>query len=195
MSRALLGRLGVEPAVAARPQAAPKPTMAGTFSRPARRARSWSPPTSSGRSRSPRRTSSAPTPGGPAELVGADRQQVGAEVAEVDRHVPGGLGGVDVHEHAPLAARRPRPRRPAAACRPRGCPTARARARCPAGSRRAPRRGRPARGRRRRRRVTSPWRAAACAHRRVLDRGHDLVRAPAGRAPARRRRSPRWPRW
>ena len=47
------------------PAAAPQPTMAGTFSNPARRARSWSPPTSSGGKRSPRRTSSAPTPGGP----------------------------------------------------------------------------------------------------------------------------------
>ena len=47
------------------PAAAPHPTMAGTFSNPARRARSWSPPTSRASRRRPRRTSRAPTPGGP----------------------------------------------------------------------------------------------------------------------------------
>ena len=46
-----------------------------------------------------------------AELVGADRQQVGAEVVEVDGHVAGRLGGVDVHEHVAFAAALRRPRR------------------------------------------------------------------------------------
>jgi hypothetical protein len=36
--------------------------------------------------------------------VGADREKVGAEGAEVDGHVARGLGGVDVHEHAALTA-------------------------------------------------------------------------------------------
>ena len=45
-------------------------------------------------------------PAGPAELVGRHRQQVGAELVERDRDVARGRGGVDVHEHAALAARR-----------------------------------------------------------------------------------------
>ena len=95
-------------------------------------------------------------PGGAAELVGADRQQVGPEGAEVDRHPPDGLGGVDVDEHAPLAAAGRPPRRPAGRCRPRGCPTGRGRARCRAGSRRAARRGRPGRPPSTRRPSTAP---------------------------------------
>ena len=59
---------------------------------------------SSGRSRSPRRTSSAPTPCGPPSLWALTDMQVGAELVEVDRHVAGGLGGVDVDQHAPLPA-------------------------------------------------------------------------------------------
>ena len=50
--------------------------------------------------RRPRRTSNAPAPLRPAELVGADRHEVGAQLVEGDRHVAGGGGGVDVHEHA-----------------------------------------------------------------------------------------------
>ncbi len=72
--------------------AAPHPTMAGTFSKPARRARSWSPPTSRGRSRRPRAHEQRADAGRPAHLVGAHRQQVGAEVVEVDRHVAGRPG-------------------------------------------------------------------------------------------------------
>ena len=45
--------------------AAPKPTIAGTFSMPARRARSCAPPTTNGGMRSPRRMSKAPAPFGP----------------------------------------------------------------------------------------------------------------------------------
>ena len=97
---------------------------------PARRARSWSPPTSSGRSRRPRRTSSAPTPGGPPSLWARHRQQVGAEVVEGDR-ARGRRPGRRRRARARRArGTRRRPRRPAGACRPRGCPTARARARC-----------------------------------------------------------------
>ena len=49
-------------------QAAPRPTSWATGSRPARRARSWSPPTRSGGRRRPRRTSRAPVPAGPPSL-------------------------------------------------------------------------------------------------------------------------------
>ena len=56
------------PARPARPAAAPNPTAPGTFSSPARRARSWSPPTRNGSMRRPRRTISAPMPGGPPSL-------------------------------------------------------------------------------------------------------------------------------
>ena len=60
-------------------QAAPKPTMAGTFSMPARRARSWSPPTQQRvEAQAPAHEQRADARR-PAELVGADRQQVGAE--------------------------------------------------------------------------------------------------------------------
>ena len=43
--------------------------------------------------------------GGPTELVGGHGQQIGAELVEGDGIVPGAGGGVDVHEHPPLAAR------------------------------------------------------------------------------------------
>ena len=42
----------------------------------------------------------------PAHLVSADAHQVGAERSEVDGKVPGGLRGVDVDQHAALAALR-----------------------------------------------------------------------------------------
>ena len=48
--------------------AAPKPTIAGTFSMPPRRARSCAPPTTNGGKRTPRRTSSAAAPFGPPNL-------------------------------------------------------------------------------------------------------------------------------
>ena len=41
-----------------------------------------------------------------AELVAADREEVGAELVERDGHVAGGLRGVDMDEHAPVAAGR-----------------------------------------------------------------------------------------
>ena len=94
----------VEVIGAASSAAAPQPTMAGTFSNPARRARSWSPPTSSGSRRSPRRTSSAPTPGGPPILCALTLRRSAPSGPEVDRHVAGGLRGVDVDEHAPRTA-------------------------------------------------------------------------------------------
>ena len=81
------------------PAAAPKPTMPGTFSIPARRARSCSPPTSSGSMRRPRRTTRAPAPGRAAELVGADRDQVGVEPGQVEVDVAAGRGGVHVDRH------------------------------------------------------------------------------------------------
>ena len=55
--------------------AAPKPTHAGTFSRPPRRARSCAPPTMNGGTRSPRRTSSAPAPAGPPNLCAVTEQR------------------------------------------------------------------------------------------------------------------------
>ena len=106
-----------------------------TFSNPARRARSWSPPTSSGGSRSPRRTSSAPMPGGPPILW----------ALTLSRSAPRSRRRRPARARRPARRRRgrahlgrgtrPRPRRPAAPCRPRGCPTAGGRARCRGGSR------------------------------------------------------------
>ena len=124
-----------------------------------------------------------------AELVAADRQQVGAELVEVDRHVAGGLRR---RRRAPARPRSRHARHDLGhrldACRPRGCPTARGPARCRAAiGGRAPRRRRPGRGAstpdhgdRRRAPASSP----RLAHRRVLDRGqHDLVRGPRSAAP------------
>ena len=83
-----------------RPRAAPKPTMAGTFSMPPRRARSWSPPTSSGSSRRPRRTSRAPTPLGPPSLCALTDIRSAPRSSKSIGTWPAGGGGVDVHEHA-----------------------------------------------------------------------------------------------
>ena len=175
--------------------AAPKPTMAGTFSMPARRARSCSPPTSSGRSRSPRRTSSAPARRAGRPSCGRYRQQVGAQPVEVDRHVAGGGGRVDVHQHAQLTAPRPPPRPPAGRCPPRGWPTGRARAR----SRRTDGGGHlvgvdPARAGRRpprsRRERADASRTAECS-----TAGTTTCDAPLSARPTPRRRWPRWPRW
>ena len=104
----LLGRLAARAGRRrrARAAAAPKPAMAGRFSMPARRARSWSPPRSSGSMPQAPPDQQRADARRAAELVGADRQQVGPEGPEVDRHPAGGLGRVDVHEHAPLAAGR-----------------------------------------------------------------------------------------
>ena len=88
--------------------AAPKPTHAGTFSMPPRRARSCAPPTSSGGTRSPRRTSSAPAPFGPPNLCAVTEHRSAPSAREVDRHVARRRARVDVHEHAALARRRAR---------------------------------------------------------------------------------------
>ena len=66
----------------------------------------------------------------PAELVGADRQQVGAERPEVDRARARPPGRRRRAPARPARGSRPPPRRPAGPCPPRGCPTARAPARC-----------------------------------------------------------------
>ena len=152
-------------------------------------ARSWSPPTSSGGRRSPRRTSRAPDAGRAAELVGAHRHQVGAELVEVDGHVPGGLGGVDVDEHAGARGTARRPRRPAGGCRPRGCPTGSAPARARAAMRGArPRRGRSDPAPSTATVTTGPARADAVPHARVLDRrAHTMAPGPARRRPTPRR--------
>ena len=66
---------------------------------------------------------------GPAHLVGGDRHEVGTERVEIDGDVARGHARVDVHEHAPLAAPRWRPRPRAGASRPRGWRAARSPAR------------------------------------------------------------------
>jgi hypothetical protein len=45
------------------------------------------------------------SPGWPAELVARDGHEVGAELGELDRKPSGGLGRVDVHQHAAFPAR------------------------------------------------------------------------------------------
>ena len=75
-----------------------------------------------------------PGPGGPAELVGAHRDQVGVEAGQVEVDVAAGGGGVHVDRHPGRTAERPPPRPPAGPCPPRGWPTGSARA--PAGARR-----------------------------------------------------------
>ena len=83
---------------------APKPTMAGTASMPARRGPFLV------AADEQRRHAEAPAddegahPGGPAELVGGDRDEVGAERREVDRHLAGGGAGVDVDGDAAVPA-------------------------------------------------------------------------------------------
>ena len=104
---------------------------------PARRARSWSPPRSSGSRRRPRRTSSAPVPGGPPSLWPLTDSRSAPSAPKSIGHAADGLGGVDVDEHAPLAAGGHHLGDRLDGARPRGCPTARGRARCRAGSRRA----------------------------------------------------------
>ena len=174
------------PSTSTAPAAAPNPTMAGTFSSPARRARSWSPPTSSGRSRRPAPHEQRAGAGRTAELV---RRSPTAGRRRGRRRRsgtwPAACGGVDVDEHAPRRGTRRRPRRPAARVPTSWLPHCT----CTSGGvgrapRRAPRRGR--RGRRGRRRRRSPRRArsAAAPHGGVLDRGQHLVPAPLGGPPA-----------
>ena len=52
----------------------------------------------------PWRTYSAPTPFGPLELVGAERDEVGAERLDVEVDVRRGLDGVDVEAGRPCAS-------------------------------------------------------------------------------------------
>ena len=110
----------------ARRHAAPKPTIAGTSSIPPRRARSCAPPTTNGGNAQPAPHEQRGGALRATELVAGDRAQVGAERREVDRDVPGRRAGVDVDDHvARRRAPRRSPRRPAAACRPRGWRAAR----------------------------------------------------------------------
>ena len=87
----------------------PPPRPAAADDRPAARL--------AGRNRTPARTASSPTPGGPPHLcalaVSTD-QPVGYG------HPADRLGGVDQQRHAGRGARLRRPPRPAAPCRPRG---------------------------------------------------------------------------
>ena len=82
------------------------------------------------RARRPRRTSSAPVPAGPPSLWPlTDR---GRRPARRGRGAPGRRPGRRRRARArPARGTRPRPRPPAGRCRPRGCPTGRAPARCP----------------------------------------------------------------
>ncbi len=85
--------------------AAPNAIAAATFSSPARRARSWSPPSdervepqaASHEQRADARWT--------AELGGVHRHQVDTRLVERDRHVPSGRGGIDVEQHTALSAR------------------------------------------------------------------------------------------
>ena len=173
------------PSLSSSAAAAPNPTSAGhvLHARPAGPLLIAA--DSSGRSRRPRRTSSAPVPGGAAELVAADRQQVGAELVEGDRHVAGGLRGVDVDEHAPVAAGRHdlghRLDRADLVVAPLHVDQRGVRAdRVEHLVRRRPdRAGRPPTT------VTSPARAAASRTAGVLDRRHHLMAAALGGAPHR----------
>ena len=173
--------------------AAPKPTHAGTFSMPAApRPLLRAADERAARTRSPRRTSSAPAPFGPPSLCAVTEQRSAPSAREVDRDVARGRARVDVHERRRARAR-------AAHTSAAGCsvPTSwfasctRHERRVGAHARRSPRRRRSARVGRRRRR--SPRRRSACdrvAHARVLDRGRHDVAGPCDRA-ARARPTPR----
>ena len=138
-----------------------------------------------GGSRRPRRTSRAPDAGRPAELVGAHRQQVGAQVA----------GSRSARARRPGRRRRGRARpRSRQAGHDLGDRLERADLvvaplhvdeRGVGPDRRAEhgRRGRPDPAASTATMVTSPWRAAARRHRGVLDRGDDLVARPRSAAP------------
>ena len=186
-SAALLGSLGLHRAPARRRlarerQAAPSPARAGTFSSPARRARSWSPPTSRGGSRRPWRTSRAPTPGGPPNLwaLTDSRSAPRSRKATGTRPTPWA---------ASTWVSTPRSRQAATASAtagpvpPRGCPTGGAPGPCRRARRRAGRRPPPARAVDRHDGHLAVA-GGGQAHGRVLDGGHHLVAAAAGRAPA-----------
>ena len=91
------------PGVARASAAAPKPMAATTFSMPARRARSWSPPTRTARAQ-PAADDQGPDAGRSAQLVGGHRHQIGAEPVEIDGQVPGGHDRVDMDRQAGGAA-------------------------------------------------------------------------------------------
>ena len=97
-----------------RAHAAPKPTHAGTFSMPPRRARSCAPPTSERREPQPAAHEQRAGALRPAELVRGDRAEVGAERGERRRDVAGRRARVDVHERR--RARAPRAHTSAAGC-------------------------------------------------------------------------------
>ena len=116
-SRALGGSLRVGRR-AAPPRARRSPA---TFWVPARRAPSWPPPSTSGTSSTPSRTTSAPTPLGPPNLCPeiVTRSRPAPAIAQVE---PGRrLHGVGVQHRAaaPVRARARRPRRAAGRCRSR----------------------------------------------------------------------------
>ena len=125
-----LGRLASSlPGAARTSAAAPNPMMPGTFSRPPRRARSCSPPTSNGSTRKPAPHHQRADPGRPAELVGAHRHEIGAE----RRRGPARRARPRCTRRRARARRgvgTPRPpRAPAARCPPRGWPPGSARGR------------------------------------------------------------------
>ena len=74
--------------------------MPATFSVPARRLRSCRPPVMKGTSRTPRRIQRAPVALRAVELVRGQRQQIDAERPHIQRHLPGGLHRIGVHEGA-----------------------------------------------------------------------------------------------
>ena len=181
-------------AAAASSHARPSATIPGTPSVPGRSPRSCPPPNTSGRTRAPFFSHSAPTPLGPWILCAEIASESNARVGDVDGELAERLHGVDVH----VAARRARLDR----ARDRLDrlhraelvlhPHARRPAPCPA----APPRRTP-------RRATTPLRSGATVghldaalgerlgrvrHRRVLERAHDDVRWRAPRSAEQRQR-------
>ena len=78
----------------------------GTFSIPARRARSWSPPTAAAAAAGPAARAARPRPAGRRACGRSPTAGRRRASSKSMRHVARRLRGVDVHEHAPLAARR-----------------------------------------------------------------------------------------
>ena len=95
------------------------PAMAGTFSVPARRLRSWRPPVTNGSSRTPRRIHSAPMPFGPPNLC-AEIVSRSTPSARTSTGILPAVCTASVWKSAPrLARQRGQRRRPAASCRSR----------------------------------------------------------------------------
>ena len=114
---------------AGRTAAAPKPAIAGTVSSPARRARSWSPPTQQRSRRRPAAHEQRADARAGRRACGRDTDSRSApRSSKAIGTWPAACGGVDVHEHAALAAGGDDLGHRLHACPPRGCPTARARA-------------------------------------------------------------------